>query len=456
MLETERRAPDRVGGRQPVVDRRGPERPRGGQLLVREGDLEAALVVLLDLRVRVRQLGVVAEPGDVHAEDVHPQIARVAGRHPGRQREPHAAALRQAGHDPAREPVVPEPADRPDQRVAVRGERERPVDDLLDPDRRHRRDVLRGDGHLGRDPVQVRLEELRPEVPGRHLGRPRPGVLLVGAQEHPAAFLADVDLAAEVDGHRQLLAGRLVEGLDLRHVRGEHVLVLHGQDRQLETHHPADLARPQAAGVDDVLGVDRVAALDLDVPRLVRTLRQPRDERVEAHLRAGHLGALHVGLGDTRRVDVALDAVVQRAHEVLRIHDREDVPRLRGRDHLELHPEVAAPRDRHPEEVHPLLGVGQHQPAAQVDRAALAGDLLDLLVEVDRVLLEARDVRVAVERVHAAGRVPGGAGRELATLEQDDVLPARLRQVVEDARPDDATTDDDGLELVLHPLGPSQ
>ena len=152
---------------------------------------------------------------------------------------------------------------------------------------------------------------------------------------------------------------------------------------------------------------------------------------------------------------MALDPVVQRAHEVLGVHHREDVPRLVRRDHLEVHPEIATPSDRHPEEVHPVFGVGQHQPTAQVDRTALAGDLLDLLVEVDRVLLEARDIRVAVQGVHAAGRVPRGPGRELPALEQDDVLPAGLGQVVQDTRADDAAADDDGLELVLH-RSPSQ
>ena len=107
--------------------------------------------------------------------------------------------------------------------------------------------------------------------------------------------------------------------------------MLHGEDRQLQPDHPADLARPQPAGVDDVLGVDRVAALDLDVPGLVRTLRQPVDQRVLADLRAGQLGALDVGAGDAGRVDVALDRVVQRADEVLRVHQREEVLRLARR-----------------------------------------------------------------------------------------------------------------------------
>ena len=230
--------------------------------------------------------------------------------------------------------------------------------------------------------------------------------------------------------------------------------MLHGQDRELEAHHPAHFTGPQAAGVDDVLRMDRVAVLDQDVPRPVRTLRQPRHQGVLADLRAGQLGTLHVGAGDAGRIDVTLDPVVQRTDEVLGVHHREEVPGLGWRDHLEFHPEVAAPGDGHAEEVHPVLRVGQHQPAAEVDRAALAGDLLDLLVEVDRVLLEARDVRVAVEGVHAAGRVPRRACGELAAFEKHDILPARLRQVVQDARADDSTADDDSLELVLHRSAP--
>ena len=101
--------------------------------------------------------------------------------------------------------------------------------------------------------------------------------------------------------------------------------MLHREDRQLDADHPADLARPQAAGVDDVLGVDRVAVLEADVPRAVGPLREADHRRVLVDLGAGQLGALDVGPGDAGRVDVALDRVVQRADEVLRVEQREEV-----------------------------------------------------------------------------------------------------------------------------------
>jgi len=48
-------------------------------------------------------------------------------------------------------------------------------------------------------------------------------------------------------------------------------------------------------------------------------------------------------------------------------------------------------------------------------------------------------------RVSREGRVPGGAGGEARGLEEHDVGPAGLREVVQDAGADDAPTDDDDL-----------
>ena len=237
--------------------------------------------------------------------------------------------------------------------------------------------------------------------------------------------------------------------LQLRHVLGDEVLVLHGEDRQFEPDHAADLARPQAARVDDVLGVDR-ALLGDDVPGAVGAL--PRvDDAVLAHdLGARDLRGLGVGVGHAVRIDVALDRVVDRADEVLLVQQRIQLLRLGRRDQLQIHAEVAAARHGHAQPVHALGRAGQHQAAGDVHAARLAGDRLDLLVELDRVLLQLGDVGVAVDRVHAAGGVPGRAGRQLRPLDQHDVLPARLGQVIEHARAHDAAADHRHLHMVPH------
>src|SRR3546814_1024984 len=85
-----------------------------------------------------------------------------------------------------------------------------------------------------------------------------------------------------------------------------------------------------------------------------------------------------------------------------------------------------------------------------VDAAGLAGDRLDLLVEVDGVSLQLGDVGIAVEGVHAARGVPGRPGGELAALQQHDVAPAGLGQMIEHAAADNAAADDCDLDMRFH------
>ena len=221
--------------------------------------------------------------------------------------------------------------------------------------------MLEGDLQRRGDAVEVRREQLHLEVPRRVVRRPRHAGLLVGAEQHAALLLADVDLAGEVEGHRHLPAGALVVLLHLGHRLGDHVHVLHGQHGQLDADHAADLARPQPAGVDDVLGVD-LALVGDDVPRPVGTLAEVGDHGVPVDLGPGVAGADGVGVGDAGRVDVALDRVEQRAHEVLVLHEREDGLGLGGGDDLQVHAQVPAPGLGHAQPVQPLAGVGQHRP----------------------------------------------------------------------------------------------
>ena len=54
----------------------------------------------------------------------------------------------------------------------------------------------------------------------------------------------------------QLVAALAIEFDDLRHVVGDEIHMLHGEHRQLDADHAADLARPKSAGIDHMLGVD--------------------------------------------------------------------------------------------------------------------------------------------------------------------------------------------------------
>ena len=227
--------------------------------------------------------------------------------------------------------------------------------------------------------------------------------------------------------------------------------MLHGEDRELQSHHASHLARPQAAGVHDVLGV-HVTALGDHVPRAVRP-RLEIDHAVVAHdLGAADLSCLGVGVSHAVGVDVPFDRVEQRSYEVLFIDDREYSRRLVGGDQLELHAKIATACLGHLQPVEALACAGEHDAAGHVQAAGLPGDPLQLLVEIDGVLLQPGDVGIAIEGVHAAGGVPGGSAGELATLDQQHILPAGLHQVIQDAGAHHSAADNHHPRVTLHRL----
>src|SRR6185437_11145028 len=112
---------------------------------------------------------------------------------------PDAAALAEARHDAAGDPEILQALHRPDQRIAVGGEGEGAIDGLADAGLAQSREMLEGDFERRRDAFEVVGQQVLAEIPRRLLLAPRDAGLLVGANEHAAAFLAHVDLALEVD-----------------------------------------------------------------------------------------------------------------------------------------------------------------------------------------------------------------------------------------------------------------
>ena len=442
VLQTEARTPHRVVGRETVVDRRRVQWASGRELLVGERDAEAARVVLAHLGVGVGERRVVAVPGDIHAPDVGTGIAV---HHPVGEAEADSTALREAGHDGTCAPHALHPLDRADQGIAIGAEREGAVDELLDAGTANGGEVFEAARQFRRDAIEVVGEQLEHEVPGCLLRRPRPVVLLVGAQQDALPLLAGVDLAGEIDQVRQLAAHGCVVLDDFRHRLGHQVVMLHRQHRQLESGHAAHLARPQPACVHHVLGVDRVVSISDDVPCAIRALAEVRDPGVGVHLGAAIAGTGGIGVRDAVRVDAALVLVVQRADEEPLLQKRVQLLCLLHGDDLHVHAQVPAARLRHAQPIEALRRVGQLQAPGQVDAAVLAALGLDLLVQVDRVLLQPRHVGVAVQGVHAPRGVPRAAGGQLLALEQHHVGPPGLGEVIEHAGADDTAADDDDL-----------
>jgi hypothetical protein len=147
---------------------------------------------------------------------------------------------------------------------------------------------------------------------------------------------------------------------------------------------------------------------------------------------------------------MAFIGVEQGAYEMAVLDEGEVVLGLLHRDDLGRHAQVTSLGNRGLEELHALGRVGQHDAGRKVQSAGLARDLFQFLVQAHRVALQHGDVRVAVERVKPSGRVPGRARRELVALEQQDVLPPLLGQVVQDRASHHAATNHDHLCCCLH------
>ena len=253
-----------------------------------------------------------------------------------------------------------------------------------------------------------------------------------------------------------LFAGGFVDLGHLRKVLGEDVLVRHRQNRQLQADHAPNLTTPKASRIDDMLAVNRVelfagrGADRVHLPTAIGGSVHRAGPRVSVDLGAGLSGRLGVRVGYAGRVDVALVSVPHRADEILLVEDRMDLFGLSDRDQLGVHAEVTALGVGGFQPVITLRCVGEHDAAGDVNATVPTGHLLDLFVELDRVLLQLGDVRVTVERVHATGRMPGRSGGQFSALQQDNICPTVLRQVIENRRPHDAAADHYNLCTRLH------
>ncbi len=308
--------------------------------------------------------------------------------------------------------------------------------------------MLEADLEAGCDAVDVGLQQLVAELPRGLAQGPGHAGLFVGAHEHPAAFLPKVELAVEIDRVDDLLAGPRVDLGDLGHVLGQQVHVFHGEHGQFEADHPPDLPGPEAAGVDDVLA-SHVALVGVDGPA-AGAAGDGGDLRMRLDGSAEPLGGLCIGIGDAGRVEMAVHRRFDTADEFRRVEQGHQLVGALGGDDLGVDALDPALRDGALEPVEAVCGGGQEDAAGHVEAGGVARQLLDFAIEIDGVFLEFGDVRIAVDRVAPARRVPGGAGGQLGSFQQQHVGPAALGEVVEDRTPDDAAADDHNPCRIAH------
>ena len=417
-----------------VVRRRRHERTRGRELLVGVRHDETPGVELPGHRTQVGVIvGVLAETGHVEAEHVR---RRLAVDDPVGERRTDRPCLRESGHAAVRHPLAGPAGERTDERVAVRCHRQRTVDPSADPDVGEARIAGERHAELGRDPVDLRRDELHPEVPGRSVDVPVPGVGLVHAEDQPVVFLLEVAEALEIHHCRHHAVARC-EQVD---VLGEEVVVLHRHQREVDAHHATHAAGPQPSRVDDVLALD-LTLVGLHEPVARRGAAHPGDPGVQHRRRAPPACRGDERMGDPVRIGAALVRVVQTPDDVGDVDQWTQVVDLVGREQRGLDAEGVVDRSSSSEPLPSLRCPCDRDPPGdlQTDRHTALG--LDLPVELDRRPLQRRDPRVVVHRVEPCGSVPGRPCGQDVPLHEHGVGQTTAGEVVQHAGADDPSAD---------------
>ena len=217
--------------------------------------------------------------------------------------------------------------------------------------------------------------------------------------------------------------------------------MFHRQYRQFNSAHAAHFTCPQTTSVDYVFCVNGVVFVGNDIPCSVCALAEAGHPRLGVHLGSAVASANCVSMCYSVWVYRAFVFVIQRTYEILLFEQRVELFCFLHRQHFHVHAQVTTAGLRHLQPVETLWCVGKLQAAGQVNAAVLARLLLNFLVQIDGVLLQSGNVWVAIECVHAAGGVPCGTSSQLFALEQNNVRPASLGEVIQHGGAYNAATD---------------
>ena len=288
--------------------------------------------------------------------------------------------------------------------------------------------------------LPVLVEELELERV-RDLRRRDPGLRnrLEPADHEASDLLLDVDVAVGVTQDRQVR----VHALELV---GDDVEVL----GRVQRHRHADLVAeglgPLAGTVDDDLGLD-VAGVRPYAGHAPSARGLGRVDAEDTHplVDADAVAARALGQreGEVRRVGPPVLGQPDGTEQVVDGDDRPALLGLLGREHLAVEVEGRRGGGRPPQLHHPVLGARHDQPAALAVAGGQSGLGLEPGVQLGGVLHQPRAALAGAQQPDQAGRVPGGAARQRALLEEHDVGPAELGEVVRRRAADHAAADDD-------------
>ena len=305
-----------------------------------------------------------------------------------------------------------------------------PVDDPVDARVGHRRDAPDRAFHDRLEALHVGRQELAVEVGRDAVERPRRRVALVAAHAQPADLLAEVDEVVRV---AQLGQAR-VDALDRL---GEEVLVGHRDDRHGHADQPADLRREHPAGVDDDVGADlgafalvldghagHAAALraDRDDPGLRSGSGAPRCRAPAASALASPDGSSQPSVGSqTAPRTPSVDISGKRSWASRAVMSSSGRPNV-----------LAQPACRRSSSNRSGLDARRSEPTSCHD-GSVPVSAASRRYRSDAVHHHLGEGHRAAQLADQAGRVEGRSGGQLRPIDEDDVGPAALGEVVGDA-----------------------
>ncbi len=266
--------------------------------------------------------------------------------------------------------------------------------------------------------------------------RADPGAI-AGADQDEAAGLGPVVRAVHhvhQDGAR---GGRVGAGSQ------DHELLAARHDRQVHADRAGERGAPGPGRVDHGRRRD-VAARGADPRDTSRGDLEAGDRRVLADLHPQLARAGRVGLADARGVAVAGVGLPGRAAEAVDREAGHHAREIARADLLDLDPEAQHHRHRLAHGRHVFRPDRHHEPAAG-DLGRAAGQLLEVAVRLEGA---GRHPGVELDRVVAAqerARPPGGAGGDVALLEQHDAAGAPAGELQRDGRAHHAASHDDDV-----------
>ena len=125
-----------------------------------------------------------------------------------------------------------------------------------------------------------------------------------------------------------------------------------------------------------------------------------------------------------------------RALHTLQIQQRMQLFRLVQGNFVEVRVESVGFRSLYPQLMYPIIGASEVNRSSVVETAGLPGFFLQIFVNTHGVVLESGNIVIVMQPMCIRCRMPGGTGSQLIALEQHDVGPAKLGEMIKNTAAD--------------------